>query len=783
MLALLLAACHRPADPPAPGGTPTWTDPDGATLALADDGSLRFAPAGGAPRAVTLSFGFVADPAVDMNYDPWNLKAADMAGAVPAGLTWAEPRSASCDDAGCVLTLDNGARGRLLVDPSGPGLRLAWSQEAGDAFAPYARVEVEVEDTEGFYGLGEVFEAVEHRGRVRPMQFEADASLESGYNEAHVPIPLLVSDAGWGMLVDSVWPGVWDLAAQDPGVVEAIFNHDGTLTLDLYAPPTPREVVARHHQRTGAPEVPPTWAFAPMQWRNEVDGQDTLLADAAAIRAHAVPTGLIWVDNPWQTTYNSMQPDPAMFPDWEGMVATLHAQGFRFMAWTTPYLEPDDPEFEAYAAAGWFVEAPILFNDFGEWVDLTHPDARAAWAARAAAASGVEGWKLDYGEDAQLGFGAARLRYAFANGEDERTMHHRYVVDYHRAYAGDPDATFLLGRTGVLGGQAVTDCIWPGDLDPGFERFGVDGMVGGLPSAIRAGTGLSVSGYPFFASDIGGFRHGRPTHEAMVRWTEYAALLPIMQYGGGGENHNPWDFGDHGESRFTEATLDAFRTYAELHVRLFPYFWRLAERVRDEGLPIVLPPGLAFPGAGVQDDAAFLVGDELFVAPVEEEGATTRVVSLPPGDWVHWWTGERVTGDRALTVDAPLGAGPLYQRAGSAVPMLRPGVQTLSPTDGSVDSWADDPGSLWVRVVPAAGAGFTLSTGEAATQDTDTSIRLTDGSLYAGWTLELWTPAPPAVSLDGQDLPEGEEGCVDCVIPGAPWTRVVLSRGGTVGWR
>ena len=102
----------------------------------------------------------------------------------------------------------------------------------------------------------------------------------------------------------------------------------------------------------------------------------------------------------------------------------------------------------------------------------------------------------------------------------------------------------------TVGGQRYASVVWPGDLCSDFREFGNtddDGTVhvGGLPSAVRAGTGLAVSGYPFFASDTGGFRHDRPTAEVMIRWTEYAALLPIMQYGGGGENvkHGDLDYG------------------------------------------------------------------------------------------------------------------------------------------------------------------------------------------------------------------------------------------------
>jgi hypothetical protein len=117
--------------------------------------------------------------------------------------------------------------------------------------------------------------------------------------------------------------------------------------------------------------------------------------------------------------------------------------------------------------------------------------------------------------------------------------------------------------------------------------------------------------------------------EAMTRWTEYSATLPIMQYGGAGENHNPWDFAlyqDDELSQFTEQSLADFTRYATLHIRLFPYFWELAQRARREGLPTVQALGMAYPELGVHPQNAYLVGDDLYVAPVEEEGVTTRTL-------------------------------------------------------------------------------------------------------------------------------------------------------------
>ncbi|MFZ5478363.1 MAG: glycoside hydrolase family 31 protein [Myxococcota bacterium] len=770
MLLLLLACKPDPVDSSPAARAPAWEDPDGASIVVEDDGAIVLADG----RRLTFSLGFVDDPDETVNYDPWNLIDPALSFAEPDGLRFHEVTKATWGD-GYTLSLEDGRAATLTVDDTGPGIRLQLTQKEGEPWAPYVRARVEARAGEAFYGLGEWFDGSEHRGHAHPMQIELQTELESGYNEAHVPIPLLVSSDGWGVLAHSDLPGAFDVAASDPDVVEITYDQLDGFVLDVYQPGRPREVVARYHQRTGMPTMPPDWAFAPLQWRDDDIHDTELVADSTAIRELGIPGGCVWVDNPWQTTYNSMQPDPARFQDWDALIASLEAKGFRMLAWTTPYVEEADPDYATYEANGWFVDAPILFSDFGEWVDLSHPDAMAAWQARVAAATarGVHGWKLDYGEDAQLGYGAARAVYAFANGEDERTMHHRYAELYHRAYAEPDPEAFLLGRAGVVGDQVWQDAIWPGDLDSGWQAFGEDGHVGGLKSAIRGGTGLAASGFPFYASDTGGYRHERPSHELMVRWTEYSALLPIMQYGGSGRDHNPWNFEPEGDSQFTQETLDAFLRYAVLHIRLFPYFRMLAERATTEGLPIVMAQGFAHPEEGVFADPDFLVGDDIFVAPVEDPGVTSRTVTLPPGAWVHWWTGAEHEG--TVEIDAPLGEGPLFQRAGSAIPLLRRSVVTLASTDGTVDSWADDPGALNARVVPGEGAGFALSTGEAID-----GLTLVDGDLYEGWDVEVWSPGATAVSKDGAALPAGEDGCGECWIAGDPWVRVVTATGGTL---
>src|SRR5262249_46838371 len=175
------------------------------------------------------------------------------------------------------------------------------------------------------------------------------------------------------------------------------------------------------------------------------------------------------------------------------------------------------------------------------------------------------------------------------------------------------------------------------------------------------------------------------------RWAEYAALMPIMQLGGGG-THNPWD------PTFPSGTADIYAKYARLHMQLVPLFDDLANLTRYDGRPFVFPTRFLYPDAE-SDDATFLVGDVLFVAPVVTPGATTRTVILPPGRGVDWWTGAVTNGDghKPIKVAAPLDTLPLWRNAARSVRMFARDADTLLPaTAPGVTSYGDTEELRWV---------------------------------------------------------------------------------------
>ncbi len=695
-----------------------------------------------------LQLGRVDAVSDEVNYDPYPLLAEDSIAdyVPPKGLTWVEPTQvelAAADEASLELALSyrDGSAARLTVARTAAGrYRCDWQPGAGAEQVAYFRLAPPVDAAERFYGLGSVLDEVEHRGRLRAMQMELDLELESGYNEAHEPIPLLLSTAGWGLFVESYYPAVFDVAAgqadrlavlvgQGPAAAEGLRFH-------LLAAGQPLDLTRHYYALTGAPLLPARWALGPWLWRDENEDQAQVLADAETLRDLDLATSGLWIDRPYARCVNSFDFDPDKFDAPQAMIARLHALGLRVALWHTPYLDDSEPACAALhqqaADAGYFPPVTgMLLNKWSAPMDLTNPEAYAWWQGliERYTAMGIEGFKLDYAEDVVPGLLGVRNRWQFADGSDERTMHARYQLYYHRVYAETlpADGGFLLCRGATWGDQQNVSVIWPGDLDANMARHrevveNRDGetyvAVGGLPASLVFGLSLGPSGFAFYGSDTGGYRNSPPDKETFTRWFEQTALSSVMQVGTS-SNDVAWEFDE--QNGFDQEMLDWYRRYTRLHLRLWPYAWTLAQQLAETGRPLMRPFGLAYPDQGAHPNDVYLFGPDLLVAPVVERGAREKEVVFPPGEWLDWWNGEIHQGPGSETVAAPLDHLPLYLRRGGIVPLLRPTIDSMAPTSEPerVDSYATTPGVLHPRLAPGPASQLTLFDGTLLAQQDD----------------------------------------------------------------
>jgi alpha-D-xyloside xylohydrolase len=721
------------------------------------------------------------DPAV--NYNPFYIW-SNLPSSRPSGLNWLMPIEWGVrqdgDSINIALMYENQAQIDLVITVDAQQrFKLNLITQRNNAFA-YIRLVNTVDETEGFYGLGEVFDDVNHRGKVRSMQIEADFLIESANNEAHVPIPLLLGSSGWGVFYKTYYPSAFGVANERDDRVDFAVGlgtaFDEGLTFYLFTAAHPLDLTKHYYDITGALRLPAEWAYGPWVWRDENQDQAQVINDLETIRSLDLATSGYWIDRPYASGVNSFDFNPEKFPDPQAMVSSMHAHGFRFALWHCSYVGESQASTEALhnfaVEQGYYPPqtAPIV-NPWGRPIDLTNPEAYAWWQSNLEYYTdlGVEGYKLDYVEDFVIGINLRRFEWLFSDGSTERTMHKYYQFLFHKVYADMvPDTGgFILGRSATFGSQTNGTIIWPGDLDANFTthremRTDRDGRpytaVGGLPAAVVAGLSLGPSGFPFFGSDTGGYRHAPPNKEVFTRWFQHTALSSVMQIGTN-TNDVAWEFKE--LNGFDDEMLDWYRIYTRLHLRLFPYAWTYARSIGTTGRPITRPYGLQYPELNQHPSDVYFFGDDLLVAPVITEGARDKLVPFPPGEWFDWWTGQQVVGGEAQVIEAPLSTLPLFLRGGGIIPMLRPTIDTMSPVSAGIDieSYANDPGVLFTHIARGPQHSFTLFDDTTIEHSTDGSIwriEVTPGNQFnAGISIIAWG-APQAletVLVDGAPIP------------------------------
>ncbi|MBA2448256.1 MAG: DUF2079 domain-containing protein [Chloroflexi bacterium] len=618
---------------------------------------------------------------------------------------------------------------------------------------------------ERLLGFGERFDGVNQRGRMVRTWAQDRRDVDFG-DATYAPIPFYISSRGYSLLVESDARGFVDAGKTraDRLIWEV---QQPAVSLVLSYGPAPRELVQQQASLTGLPPLPPIWAFG--VWKTAIGGQDQVLRDAIQLREQRLPvSGLFVYDAADEASLlgwphvGYARARAGRYPDLRAMNDRLHEQGFKSLGYKNADLSARRPGESAAARSGVAVRAPdgspyLHPHHLVSWVDFTNPEALAWWGGlwrRILGDLGFDGAMLDLGEvvpeDAQ-----------YADGTSGIETHNRYLGLYAkasfeaaRAVRGNDFALFT--RSGSLGAQRYQSLQWSGDQTITWDQDGLRGLV---PAALSFG----LSGFPYWHPEVGGYLStGLPRateRELWFRWLQLGALSPLLRDHYGEHRGNPVEVWSDGE------TLDQFRRYARLHNSLVPYLYSQARVASETGLPIIRHLALTAPDdpRAWAEEYCYTLGDDLLVAPVVEEGARTRAVYLPAGEWVDWWTGQLRPGGDVVTVEAPLHRIPLFARAGAILP-LAPDFQTLAPTtDPNVATWNGD---LVVRVVgptPAAEEGWVLPSASQRLYDGTllrTSVdrgaiklEATSATVERSWELQLPAAAPPGqVTLNGAPL-------------------------------
>ena len=578
--------------------------------------------------------------------------------------------SAHVDKAtGQVSFLD--ANGATLLSDAANDARTLTAGMAGGQATLVAQQSFTTSATESFYGLGQHQQgSMTYNGRLTTLRQR---------NAGESSVPMLVSSAGYGVLWDN--PSLTTVDLSKSGTLT--WKSDASTQVDYYfmAGPEPDQVIAQYRALTGAPPLFGRWAWGYWQSKEHYGTQAELLGVITKYRSMKLPLdGIIqdwqyWSPAPW----GSHQFNPQKYPDPAGMFAQAHANHVHALisVWAR-FDKADYANYNAMSAAGALVEPGLTDSTYYDPFKLANRQLYWKQMHDQLFTKGVDGWWLDSTEP-DLGVGWSTDKTAMGPGafvfNAFPLMTTTAVFEGQRA-ATSAQRVFLLTRSAYTGIQRNAATVWSGDIRGDWPTF---------KAQIPAGLNFSLSGIPYWNTDIGGFNPqadpgliGTPGYaELFQRWFQFGAFCTMFRSHGTGGDKNMYSFGP--------AAQAVLLGVDQLRYRLLPYMYSLSWMVTHQGYTVMR--GFVFDfradSKALNIPDQFMFGPALMVNPVTAPNVTTRSLYLPANTtWYDFWTGASQAGGQTINSAAPIDHLPLFVRAGSILP-LGPALQysTEKPSD------------------------------------------------------------------------------------------------------
>ena len=454
--------------------------------------------------------------------------------------------------------------------------------------------------------------------------------------------------------------------------------------------PSADSVIATYRNLSGNAPMFPKWAYGFWQCRERYTSAKHLVETVEEFRRRSLPLDVIVQD--WQYWGNRgwgvPQFDEKNYPNPSGFIKELHDLNahFNISIWSNP--DKNSTIGREYVAKNRFIPDT-------KWLDYFNPETRKEyWNTLKINMfdKGVDSWWMDAvependalkGTKTHLGIGDLfRLTYPL--------MVSKAVYEGQRETSSDKRVC-ILTRSAFSGQQRFGVINWSGDIGGTWDVF---------RNQIVAGLNFTISGLPYWTTDIGGFfRPGLSQYtdekyqELLTRWYQWGTFNPIFRMHGYQTETEPWKYG--------QTVEDNMRKMLNLRYRLLPYIYSEAWQVTKNGSTMMRALVMDFNGDtdAVKQPYEYMFGKAFLIAPITEAGATQRDVYLPKSaDWFDFWTGKRIKGGQTIKAEAPLNKIPLFIKAGSIVPM------------GSIIQYssAKPADTLEIRVYKGADAQFDL---------------------------------------------------------------------------
>lgn len=588
------------------------------------------------------------------------------------------------------------------------------------------------EGNNGVYGLGQKLSTSRtvpswlgeqrHTGNVDGNAMTYSDIAASGNTQVPVAYVLGEGLRNYGLFFDTPYALQFDFAGSNWKVDSA----RESLGVFVFTGPNLADLRRDYLQLTGKPPVPPLKAFG--LWLSEYgyDNWGELDSKLTTLRSNGFPIDGAVLDLQWfggitsgsgDTSMGKLSWDNRNFPNAHAKVAQYGADGLGLMLIEESYIGSELPEHKQLADQRYLaMNCPFPCTDavlletnpwwgIGGMMDWSNPNAGAFWhdSKRVSLINdGVLGHWTDLGEPEIYDSSAKYFGFNWygTQATKHRDIHNLYNFFWSKSIADGENRThpqqrpWILSRSGTAGSQRFGVAMWSGDTASSLDT---------LPAQMTAQTNMSLSGFDYYGSDVGGFqRRGISSNALNTLYTRWFASSTLLEVPVRPHVMNLCNCTETAPDRVGDkaSNLAALR----LRYQLTPYLYSLAHQAHQNG-DAIFPPLMMY----YQDDQTArsvdktkMIGPWLLFTALTDSAATVNTY-LPRGNWVDFLSPNRVINSAGAVSNQPvLNAGlvraPLFLREGAIVPMLQTAPSHLATSTKQIQWFSD----LLIRTYPVA---------------------------------------------------------------------------------
>ena len=551
--------------------------------------------------------------------------------------------------------------------------------------------------SEAFFGLGDKSCSLQLRGQ-KVNNWNTDAfAYGTKTDPLYKTIPFyygLKQGVGYGIFHDNSFRSHFDFALKNKSEVSYVAE-GGEINYYFIYGPALTSVAEQYAKLTGVPELPPMWALGFHQCRWSYYPEHRFIKVAEEFRKRKIPCDSIYLDIDYMDGFRCFTVNKKFFPQLKKAIKKLDKKGFDTVVMIDPgikaekgyfvYDEGLEQGFFCRRTDGRLMVGPV-WPDNCVFPDFTKKEVRD-WFGQLYkelyTKTGVSGFWNDMNEPAvfkvkSCTFPDEVLHHYEGQGGNHRRAHNIYGMQMTNATQkglkklNKKKRPFVLTRATYSGGQRYSS-VWTGDNIANWEHLQLSN------TQVQR---LSVSGFSFAGSDIGGFVD-QPEPELITRWLQLAVFHPFYRIHSIGNREDgsagvdeameelektdrldqePWTFGEKAEALNRKAI--------EFRYQLLPYIYTTFEQHISHGTPMTR--SMIFENQDnkkfVNEERDFMFGRDLLVSPVIRKKARTQTINLPKGNWYNFHTYEPTHNQKKVVVKLQDDNIPVFAREGSIIP-------------------------------------------------------------------------------------------------------------------